>query len=187
MRKEVKKNAMIKRLVFLCILVVLSTVLWGCGDVKKLSKEELKELTESAKLIDELSYKFTYKSDGREGNLKVIRKKKNFRIEMDISGELNTTIIIKDDYMYALDTEGKNAVKLSSGSEDLPISDLFDEINDFDWDSVDYIGVEKFKNYDCHVVLKDDGQNKGKVWLDAKTEFPVKIEIEGSNPVYMEV
>ena len=34
MRKEVKKNAMIKRLVFLCILVVLSTVLWGCGDVK---------------------------------------------------------------------------------------------------------------------------------------------------------
>lgn len=76
MRKEVKKNAMIKRLVFLCILVVLSTVLWGCGDVKKLSKEELKELTESAKLIDELSYKFTYKSDGREGNLKVIRKKK---------------------------------------------------------------------------------------------------------------
>ena len=187
MRMEVKKRKNIKNLIFVCILVVLSTVLWGCVGSNKISKEELKALCESAREIDELSFSFTYKSEDEEVELEIIRKKENFKIEMETTNQPKTVLIFKDNTVYGLETERKTAVKLAMDPEEFAIADIFEELNDIDWDTINYIGDEKYNGFNCHVIVEEADGNKTKVWLDSKSGFPLKIVSEGKESGYLEV
>ena len=89
--------------------------------------------------------------------------------------------------MYGLDTEEKTAVKLSMGSQELPMFNIYDYFDDVNWDTIDYTGIEKFNGTDCHVVLEKNGNSETKTWFDAKTGFPLKFESKGDNSGYIEV
>lgn len=184
MSKEVKKSTVFKKLMFVCILVILSTVLWGCVGSNKISKEELKALCESATQIDEFSVSFTYEADEEEGELDIIRKKENYRIEMEMPDQPKTVLIIKDNNVYGLDIEEKKAVKLAADPEDFAIADIFKEVNEIDWDIIDYIGEEKYNGFNCHVIVEKAYNGETKVWLDSETGYPIRIE---SEDVYLEV
>ena len=71
--------------------------------------------------------------------------------------------------------------------EEFAIADIFEELNDIDWDTINYIGDEKYNGFNCHVIVEEADGNKTKVWLDSKSGFPLKIVSEGKESGYLEV
>ncbi|MDQ2088091.1 hypothetical protein RBH29_16815, partial [Herbivorax sp. ANBcel31] len=175
--KKVKKNKMGKGLMLLCISLVFAIALWGCGGVEDLSKEELEKLFESATQIDELSYHAVVSTGDEEtAKFNIVMKQENARFEVDAEDE-TMTLILKDNYIYTLSPDEKSAFKMSMdlGDEIFEMPSIDELIDDVDWETVEYLGVEDYNGNDCYVIEQSHMGTNMKVWMEAETGFPLKV------------
>jgi outer membrane lipoprotein-sorting protein len=156
------------------------------GDQEGLSDEELADLFENGKDMDEFFYEMNVSGMGEEDTTTGIYiKGKLMRIEGEAMGQ-RFMMIYNEDAFYTLDPQSKTAIKMPMGMEDEEDRDtptLDDFTQDVDENSMNYVGKETINGVSCHVVesknLNSDYQVK--MWLHEEYGFPMRVESKMEN------
>jgi len=151
-----------------------------------LSDEELGDLFENGKEMDEFFYEMNVSGMGDEDSTTGIYiKGKLMRIEGEAMGQ-RFMMIYDDETFYTLDPQSKTAIKMPMGMEDEEDRDtptLDDFTQDVDKSNMNYVGKETINGISCHVVESKDLNNdyEVKMWLHEEYGFPMRIESKMEN------
>ena len=151
-----------------------------------LSDEELGDLFENGKDLDEFFYEMNVSGMGEEDSTTGIYiKGKLMRIEGEAMGQ-RFMMIYDEETFYTLDPQSRTAIKMPMGMEDEEDRDtptLDDFTQDVDENSMNYVGKETINGVSCHVVesknLNSDYQVK--MWLHEEYGFPMRVESKMEN------
>ncbi len=204
-------NGRTKRPVLSILILISMLLLWGCnGDEKTvdpqgeepatavespgstetekeqppqegLSDEELADLFEKGKELDEFYYEMKVSGLGDEdGVTKMYMKEGLMRIESEILGK-SFMMIYSEDAFYTLDPESRTAIKISLGdeaSEEREVITMDDIIKNFDDEHMTYVGKETVNGISCHVVESKErnSENQVKIWLHEEYGMPMRVE-----------
>ncbi len=155
-------------------------------EVEGLSDEELGDLFENGKGMDEFFYEMKVSGMGEEDSTTGIYiKGKLMRMEGEAMGQ-RFMMIYDEDAFYTLDPQSKTAIKMPLGMEDEEDSDtptLDDFTDDVDKSNMNYLGKETINGVSCHVVESKDLNNdyEVKMWLHEEYGFPMRVESKMEN------
>lgn len=156
-----------------------------------LSDEELADLFEKGKELDEFYYEMKVSGLGDEdGVTKMYMKEGLMRIESEILGK-SFMMIYSEDAFYTLDPESRTAIKISLGdeaSEEREVITMDDIIKNFDDEHMTYVGKETVNGISCHVVESKErnSENQVKIWLHEEYGMPMRVEsTTGSGKIHV--
>jgi hypothetical protein len=144
---------------------------------QKTSDDPLKDLMESARMTNQMSFEFVVSSGDNSVNTqgKMYISEEKVRMEMESMGMKMITITNAQDEMYLYNPDEKTAMKMTMPQDSVdPPNKWVDESEDIS--NYKVVGEEKKDGHDCLVVTSTVDNNTAKMWLRKDIGMPVRIE-----------